>query len=405
MTTQKISLSKVKKNSSNPRVIKDEKYRKLVQSIKDFPEMLELRPLVLDSDMMVLGGNMRLTALRELGYKEAPCLIASELTEEQKRQFIIKDNIGYGEWDWEALGNLYQLPELEEWGLDIPDFVSLDEKKEAEEDDFEVPQEDEIQTDIKYGDLFQIGNHRLLCGDSTKVEDVERLMDGKKAGMAFTSPPYNAGKSENLSGNTHSGDNKYQGYNDNQTKDDYLKLLIDFTKNSLLFSDYLICNIQSLSGNKIAIIEYLNEFKSRFIDVAIWDKGHGAPAMASNVFTSCWEYLFIISSTEKASRAIPNADFRGDVDNIHRGKPQRNNEFSKVHAATFPLHLPEWAIQFTKKKSIILEPFLGTGSTMVAAHQLDRICYGMELEPKYCQVIIDRMKKLDPEIEVKKLNE
>jgi hypothetical protein len=120
---QKIALSKIKKNAQNPRTIKDESYSKLVQSIKDFPEMLELRPLIVDSDMVVLGGNMRLTALKELGYKEAPVLIADQLTEEQKREFIIKDNLSYGEWDWHALGELYQLPELEAWGLDAPELL------------------------------------------------------------------------------------------------------------------------------------------------------------------------------------------------------------------------------------------------------------------------------------------
>jgi DNA modification methylase len=220
--------------------------------------------------------------------------------------------------------------------------------------------------------------------------------------MSFTSPPYNAGKSEALSGNTHTTDNKYKEYNDNQTKDNYLNLLIGFTNNAILYSDYLICNIQSLAGNKIALIEYLNEYKDNFIDVAIWDKGHGQPAMAENVMTSAWEYMFFISSKDKASRAIPNANFRGTVTNIYRGKPNRNNEFSHVHAATFPIDLPEWALQFTKEGHIVLDQFCGTGTTMVASHQLKRKCYGMELDPKYCQVIVDRMQKLDPTLEVKR---
>jgi DNA modification methylase len=191
-------------------------------------------------------------------------------------------------------------------------------------------------------------------------------------------------------------------YDDNQGKDNYLNLLIGFTNNALLKSEYLICNIQSLAGNKIALIEYLNYYKNNFIDVAIWDKGNGAPAMAENVMTSAWEYLLFISSKDKATRAIPNANFRGTVPNIHRDNPQRNNKFSKVHAATFPIHLPEWAMQFTKEKGILLDQFLGTGTTMVAAHQLKRKCCGMELDPKYCQVIVDRMMKLDETLIIKK---
>ena len=178
-------------------------------------------------------------------------------------------------------------------------------------------------------------------------------------------------------------------------------MLIDFTTNTLQYSNYLICNIQSLAGNKISLIEYLYHFRNNFLDVAIWDKGHAAPQMANNVLYSVWEYLFFISSKEKLSRAIPNANFKGTVQNIYREKGQFKNEFANIHAGTFPTHLPQWGIQFTKKNDIILDVFLGTGSTMVAAHQLKRKCYGMELDPKYCQVIIDRMKKLDSNLEIK----
>ena len=399
MKTITVKINEVKSNPNNPRIIKDDKFKKLVASIKELPQMLELRPIVVNDDMVVLGGNMRLKACKEAGLKEIPIIKASELTEEQQRAFIIKDNVGFGEWDWDALANEWDAEQLEEWGLDVPNLEGVE--LDAVEDDFEADA-DAIETDIVIGDLFEIGEHRLLCGDSTDSDSVAKLMNGEKANMAFTSPPYNAGKSEALSGNTHTTDNKYNEYNDNQKQSDYLDLLIGFTNNAILNSEYLICNIQSLAGNKIALIEYLHNYKNNFIDVAIWDKGHGAPAMAENVMTSAWEYMFFISSKENASRAIPNGNFRGTVPNIYRGKPQRNNEFSNVHAATFPIDLPEWAIQFTKQGDIVLDQFLGTGTTMVAAHQLNRKCYGMELDPKYCQVIIDRMKKLDPSLKVKR---
>ena len=395
---KKIKVSQIKPNPNNPRLIKDDKFEKLVQSLKDFPEMAEIRPIVVNTDMVILGGNMRFRAMKEAKWKEVPVEIV-DWPEEKQREFIIKDNVSGGEWDWSMIANEWDTEQIEEWGLDIPLFED-DEFLEAEEDDFDVPHGG-IETDIVLGDLFEIGEHRLLCGDSTDSDQVAKLMNGEKAEISFTSPPYNAGKSESLSGNTHSGDNKYDSYNDNQSSDNYLDLLKGFTNNALLNSDYLICNIQSLAGNKIALIEYLYHYKNNFIDVAIWDKGHGAPAMADNVMTSSWEYLLFISSKDKATRAIPNANFRGTVPNIHRDKPQRNNEFSKVHAATFPIHLPEWAIQFTKENNIILDHFLGTGTTMVASHQLKRKCYGMELDPKYCQVIVDRMTKLDPTLEIK----
>jgi DNA modification methylase len=399
MKTQTVKINEVKSNPNNPRIIKDDKFKKLVASIKELPQMLELRPIVVNEDMVVLGGNMRLKACKEAGLKEIPIIKASELNEEQQRAFIIKDNVGFGEWDWDALANEWDAELLTEWGLDVPNFEGVE--LDAVEDDFDAP-EGGIETDIVIGDLFEIGDHRLLCGDSTDSDSVAKLMNGKKANMAFTSPPYNAGKSEALSGNTHTTDNKYNEYNDNQKQSDYLDLLCGFTNNAILNSEYLICNIQSLAGNKIALIEYLHEYRNNFIDVAIWDKGHGAPAMAENVMTSAWEYMFFISSKENASRAIPNANFRGTVPNIYRGTPNRNNEFSNVHAATFPIDLPEWALKFTKENDIVLDQFLGTGTTMVAAHQLNRKCYGMELDPKYCQVIIDRMKKLDPSLTIKR---
>ena len=114
-----VKLKDIKPNKKNPRVLKDDKFEKLKRSISDFPEMLELRPIVVDADMMVLGGNMRLRALQDLGVQEAPVLIASELTEEQKRQFIIKDNVGFGEWDWDMLADEWNEQELKNWGLDV----------------------------------------------------------------------------------------------------------------------------------------------------------------------------------------------------------------------------------------------------------------------------------------------
>lgn len=128
MQSQKVKLSEIKINPNNPRLIKDDKFKKLVQSVKDFPEMLEIRPIVVNADMVVLGGNMRLKACKEAGIKEVPIIIADNLTEEQQREFLIKDNVSGGEWDWELLANEWNSDELTEWGLDVVGFdVSSDE--------------------------------------------------------------------------------------------------------------------------------------------------------------------------------------------------------------------------------------------------------------------------------------
>ena len=123
MQSELISINQIKSNPNNPRVIKDDKFKKLVESIKSFPQMLKIRPIVVNDDMIVLGGNMRLKACKEAGLKEIPIIKASELTPEQQREFIIKDNVGFGEWDWAILASEWDNEELKDWGLDIPDFA------------------------------------------------------------------------------------------------------------------------------------------------------------------------------------------------------------------------------------------------------------------------------------------
>ena len=265
----------------------------------------------------------------------------------------------------------------------------------AEEDDFEF-EEGGIETDIVIGDLFEIGVHRLLCGDSTDSDAVAKLMNGSKADISFTSPPYNAGTTptEIKMGKT----SKYANDSDDKSEDEYLKLLTDFTNNTLLFSEYSFVNIQSLSGNKTALIDFLYNMKSVYADTLIWNKQNSQPAMAENVLNSQFEYVHVFSN--KANRVIGTKKFRGTLSNVIEISKQTQNKV-KEHNATFPIDLAaHFILNFCEKS--VLDLFLGSGTTMVAAHQLNRKCYGMELEPKYCQVIVDRMKKLDPTLVIKK---
>ena len=147
-----MKLKDIKPNKANPRTIKDDKFRKLLNSIQEFPKMMELRPMVIDADGTVLGGNMRLKALQELGYTEIPdtwVRRAADLTDEEKQRFIIADNVGFGEWDWEALANEWDTGDLADWGLDVPDTFGT--QAEAEEDEYEMPEE--VHTDIVQGDI------------------------------------------------------------------------------------------------------------------------------------------------------------------------------------------------------------------------------------------------------------
>ena len=272
---------------------------------------------------------------------------------------------------------------------------SITEQLTAEEDDFEF-EDGGIETDIVIGDLFEIGEHRLLCGDSTDSDAVAKLMNGSKADISFTSPPYNAGTTptEIKMGKT----SKYANDSDDKSEDEYLKLLTDFTNNTLLFSEYSFVNIQSLSGNKTALIDFLYNMKSVYADTLIWNKQNSQPAMAENVLNSQFEYVHVFSN--KANRAIGTKKFRGTLSNVIEISKQTQNKV-KEHNATFPIDLAaHFILNFCEKS--VLDLFLGSGTTMVAAHQLNRKCYGMELEPKYCQVILDRMRKLDPTLIIKR---
>ena len=391
-----MKVSDLKPLEKNPFKSKgDAQIKRIAKSIQEFERMMEIRKIVIDENDNILGGNKRYFALKKLGYKEIPdewIERVTDLTEEQKREFIVKDNAHWGsEWDYKL---------LEEWKVDLNAWgvgdIQFGDGKEVKEDNYEIPDENEIKTDIVLGDLIEIGEHRLLCGDSTDSDMVAKLMNGEKAEISFTSPPYNAGTTptEIKMGKT----SKYANDLDNKTESEYLNLLIDFTNNTLLFSDYSFVNIQSLSGNKTALIDYLYNLKSIYADTLIWNKQNAQPAMANNVLNSQFEYVHVFS--HKANRAIGTKLFRGTISNVIDISKQTANKV-KEHNATFPMDFASFFISNFCEKSVI-DLFLGSGTTMVAAHQLNRKCYGMEIEPKYCQIIIDRMRNLDPNLVILK---
>ena len=394
-----VKISDIKSNPNNPRIIKDDKFKKLVESIKGFPEMANVRPIVVNTDMIVLGGNMRLKAMKEAGWKEAPIQIV-DWDEQKQKEFIVKDNVGFGEWDWDDLANSWNVEELTDWGLDIPNFDAT--VLEAEEDDFAVP-DGGIETDIVLGDLFEIGEHRLLCGDSTDSDQVAKLMNGQKADILFTSPPYGAGNVAKLRNKYKRGADKlesfYGEHKDNPKE--WGELMSGWTNAFLPFVDSVFCNVQMLADNKIQMLEWLFNYKDIFCDVIIWDKNHGAPQMQSKVLTNAFEFIFVLGGN--GTRTIPFSNFHGTISNIVRIDPKGKNDFADVHKATMPISLPNFIISdLCNNSKSVADCFLGTGTTMVASHQLKRKCYGMELDPKYCQVIIDRMKNLDPTLVIKK---
>jgi DNA modification methylase len=390
MEIKKVSISKVKANPNNPRLIKDDKFFKLVKSIQEFPQMLDIRPIVVNDDMIVLGGNMRLKACKEAGLKEVPIIMASDLTEDQQREFIIKDNVGFGEWDWDDLANNWNVDELSEWGLDIPDFKPLE--VEAVEDDFDIP--DEIKTDIVIGDLFEIGPHRLLCGDSCDSDQVSKLMNGQKADMVFTDPPYGMGYESNAwdskKNEVKQKRTDTQILNDENTNvgQDALNLIPLFLENNRHF--YIWCRWDCFNDFK-EVCQNIGKIKS----VIVWDKGGpGLGDLKGSYGDSEWAIFGMIGRRELKER-------QNGVWQVNRMKG-----LQMQHPTQKPLEICERGINnSTNQNELILDLFLGSGSTMVAAHQLNRKCYGMELDPKYCQVIVDRMMNLDPSLEVKRNGE
>jgi site-specific DNA-methyltransferase (adenine-specific) len=390
---QWVKLSAVKANPNNPRVIRDEKFAKLKQSIIDFPEMLEKRPLVCYTEgdkYIVLGGNMRLKALSDIGAKEIPIILADEWTEEQRAQFLIKDNVGFGEWDWNTLANEWDADKLTEWGLDLPPMDAIE--LEAEEDDYQMP--DELQTDIVLGDLFEIGEHRLLCGDSTDSDSVAKLMDGKKADMVFTDPPYGMFLDTDYS--KIKGSENSIGFKGNKTGNKYDKIIGDNED----FTPQLINTIFASFPKTKEIFIWGADY---FVDLLpnygkdgswlVWNKRSSEAQQRGigNCFELCW-------SLNKHKRFVLDFEWFGFL-----SKDDPNEARNRQHPSMKPSKLISRMInEFCKDANIIVDIFLGSGTTMVASHQLKRKCYGMELDPKYCQVIVDRMIKLDPTLEIKR---
>ena len=246
---------------------------------------------------------------------------------------------------------------------------------------------------VRPGDLWQLGRHRLLCGDSTDPGHVAFLMQGERATLTVTSPPYNLGHSASITRKDYGG-SRYVGRNDALPQAEYLRLLCAATENALAASEVVIVDLQMLSGNKVAFLEYMHRFRHDVIDVAVWDKLSAPPAMARNVMDSRFDWLIFLTAQRtggRTTRAVPTAGFRGTVANVYRGIPQRQNPYFRQHAATFPMHLPLWLMEtFDGRHGAVFDPFLGTGTTLMAADRTERRCFGLEIEPAYCDMCLFR---------------
>ena len=383
-----LALSEIIPYENNPR-INDEAVGDVVESIK---QCENLDPIEIDENNVILAGHTRLKALQELGYTETECIRYSGLTEEQKKKYrLLSNKTGEkAEWDLEKLK--IELADLDfgefDFGFDLPE-----DEEDVEIVEVEIPEE--VETRCKRGDVWQLGEHRLICGDSTDSAVIDRLMDGVKADISITSPPYNAGhmdvpKSESRGGGTQkSTQKKYLLDNDKRTDDEYFDFLCENINILLTYSDEVFYNIGVASGSKTAITRLLNKYANQFKELIYWVKENPMPVIVESVISSATELIMCFG--ENGTRSFNHFNDRMFHGVISGMSASTYNKYADIHKATFPVYLPSEIIKrFTPDNGSVLDCFGGTGTTMIACEQLKRKCYMCELDPHYCDVIIQR---------------
>ena len=382
---------------NNSRTHSDEQITQLASSMKEFGFT---NPVLVDEQYGLIAGHGRVLAAKRLGLEEIPAIIVDGLTDAQKKALVIADNQLALNADWDIDKLKLEVETLGELDFDLDllgfddDFLKdlmADPIEEGKTDEDAVPEIVENPVTVE-GDIWLLGNHKIICGDATNIQCWEKL-NIEEGVIVFTSPPYNLGDSIKLSGNTNlkNKDSAYETYKDSASENEYISFIEESMNCGITFCDVVALNLQPLAKSKRPLMKFLSDYSSNLIDIITWDKGHAAPQMASGVMSSRYEWIFLMSNKQDASRSIPYASWRGKLSNIYQAPPQRNNEFSKIHGATFPVHLPEFIVgDLMNRCRGVVDCFCGTGTTIIAAEKLGRIGYGIELDPKYCDVIIKR---------------
>lgn len=382
MKLETIKLSELNPAEYNPRTITKEEFEGLKKSLETFGQQ---ENLIVNKDMTVISGHQRLQAMKALGWTEAICnLVDLDKHQEKKLNVIMNSTAISGKYDDLKLSEI-----LEELKLD-DDYESLrlDKLEPLDLSDIEVEEDEapEVSSEppvSKLGEIYQLGMHRVMCGDSTDNASVEMLMNGDKADIGFTSPPYNAG--DNIRGKFYANDD------DNKTNDEYTNFLTDTTEIALSYCDYSFVNLQILEGNKLSLIDFQTNMRDYIKDILVWNKNIAPPHINKGTFATKWEYVFAFSKQSK-SRAFP-ASWQGKYSNVIETENNSGNEYAKEHKAGFPVALPLWVINKMDFAKIVLDIFIGTGTTLIACEQTGRTCYGMEIDPKYVDVIRKRYWK------------
>jgi len=377
---------------ANPRFITDEKFEDLKKSITDDPEFMSLNPLKvypLNGRYVAIGGNMRRKAMEELGYDHVPCIVFSEDTPpDVLKARIMKDNYGYGEWDKTMLAEDWDMADLESWGMDdlidfnVEDNVGGDEPPK----DVEI-NEGNVETRVKKGDVWVLGNHRLMCGDSTDPNDVAVLMDGEKADLCFTDPPYGVAigdknKVKNDGGITENI------MNDTLGNEELGNLLVaafnNIRENCKDDASYYVTSPQG--GDMLLFMQSMKDAGLPVRHILIWLKNKATFSMCRLDYD--YQHEPILYTWTKSHHCYKNGEFRTSV-----------WEYEKVmkcalHPTMKPIPLVINCIKdSTKEKDLIIDLFGGSGTTIMAAEETKRRCNMMELDPHYCDVILARWEE------------
>ena len=362
----------------NPRQLTKDQHKDLTDSIKRFGLV---DPLIVNThkDRMniLVGGHQRLKIAQELNIKTIPC-VQVKLTPDKERELNIRLNKNTGEWDWDALANSFDVGELTDWGFTEDDLQFYEEETPGLIDDDEIPEVEEAIT--KLGDLWLLGEHRVLCGDATKKEDVERLMDGQKADMVFTDPPYA------LFGNS----TGVAGITDDKMVRPFFRDVFNLCRNNTkLYSHIYVCcdwhSAFSLEG-------VAKDVKLTPKNLCIWDKGDGG---LGAMYQQCYEMIWFFANSPIKTTTTGRKLGESGGERTVNGKPNiwRHNRATsdRKHNAQKPVEMMANAINNSSDiGGTCIDLFLGSGSTLIACEKTSRKCYGMEIDPHYCDVIVKR---------------
>lgn len=383
-----VPIGSIQPYANNAKLHPAEQIEQIKKSIEEFGFN---DPIAVWHDTIV-EGHGRLIAATEMGLETVPIIRLDDLTDEQRRAYTLVHNKLTMNSDFDVDLLDFELDNLPEFDAEFYGFNLLDDDEEqmeiVEDETPEPPQEPKT----KVGDLFLLGKHRLICGDSTDIAVIDRLMDGSRADIAITSPPYGAKNAAKIRGHYARGaktnDSFYNEYEDDS--DGWIDLIQSTYEVMAINTNAQFINIQMLADNKRQLIKFIYDNMEMLCDVIVWDKKAAPPQMQKNVLNNQYEFVFVFG---KSSRTIPFANFHENYSNIIE-QTTGNNEYANIHRAVYPVGLPAKIMEIASKAGSVLDVFGGTGTTMIACEQLNKKCYMCELDPRYCDVIIERWENL-----------